>query len=145
MLKDKEFKEFNIRYIFCSYETYVLISNYRHHNIPHKDLNEIARSVYFAMKHAKVGEKPFVLVCHSMGGLIGKTILNLAKENHDEKYLENAKGVVFFSTPHFGSDVVLRIFDSLAVNYQNIFKVFQTTANEYGFSKEDILHNLEKM
>ena len=145
MLKDKEFKEYNIRYMFSSYETYVLISNYRNNNIPHRDIDEIANSLYFSMKHAKVGEKPFILVCHSMGGLIGKTILNIAKDNNDEKYLGNVKGVVFFSTPHFGSDVVLRILDSLAINYEQIFKIFTTTSNEYGFNKEDILHNLEKM
>lgn len=145
MLQNNVFKDYNIRYIFGSYETYALQTSYKHNNVVNKGIDEIARSVYFAMKKAEVGTKPTVLVCHSMGGLICKKVLALAKGSNDEHFLSNIKGVVFFSTPHFGSDVVLNILKNVVGRYRIFFNLFQTTSNEYGLYNDDIFTNLAKM
>lgn len=142
MLQNNAFKDLNIRYIFGNYETYSLVSMYNDNNVPNRDIFEIAKSLYFSMINSKVGEKPYLLVCHSMGGLLAKIILNLARENNNHQILENIRGVVFFSTPHFGSDVILSIFKLFVLKYEELFKVFPTTSNEYGLDKEDIMHNL---
>ena len=145
MLPNNVFKEHNIRYIFGNYETFVLTSMYNHNNVAHRSLDEIAKSLYFSMKHCNVGEKPFLCVCHSMGGIIAKRILQLAKDCNNDKFLENIRGVVFFSTPHFGTDVLSNILNLFIDEYGKIFKVFQTTSNEYGLYKDDILHNLNSL
>lgn len=56
------------------------------------------------LKQANVGERPIVWVCHSMGGLILKQILtDINNEKADSSIVKNTRGMVFYSTPHFGS------------------------------------------
>lgn len=53
-----------------------------------------------------VVERPFVLVCHSLGGLVAKEILRLGHELGDERWrrlVGRCRGVVFIATPHDGS------------------------------------------
>lgn len=53
---------------------------------------------------AGVGQRPVVFVCHSMGGLVTKQMLLLAKRDPQYRgFLENSRGMVFYSVPHFGS------------------------------------------
>nr|XP_026691433.1 protein SERAC1-like isoform X1 [Ciona intestinalis] len=56
---------------------------------------------------AGIGDRPIVWVAHSMGGLIIKHMLSDARENPKKygKILKKTKGVVFYSTPHFGSQL----------------------------------------
>uniref|UniRef100_H2YVV1 Protein SERAC1 n=1 Tax=Ciona savignyi TaxID=51511 RepID=H2YVV1_CIOSA len=56
---------------------------------------------------AGIGDRPIVWVAHSMGGLIIKHMLMDAKANPSKygKILKKTKGVVFYSTPHFGSQL----------------------------------------
>lgn len=145
MLQNNAFKEYNINYVFGNYETYSLESTYHDNHIPHIEIDDIAKSLYISMNHSKIAEKPFILVCHSMGGLIAKRILHYAKENNNSKLLENLRGVIFFSTPHFGSDVIISILKLFVFKYEKLFKLFQTTSNEYGLDKEDIIHNLSSL
>lgn len=59
---------------------------------------------------AGVGEggRPVVWVCHSMGGLIVKGIINQALSSDDEKVRNiaaNTRGIIFLGTPHKGSAI----------------------------------------
>ena len=60
------------------------------------------------LQEAGVGGRPVIFVGHSMGGLIIKKMLTSAQDSEDEnmkKLSENTKGVVFYSTPHDGSEI----------------------------------------
>jgi len=49
---------------------------------------------------------PIVFVCHSMGGLIAKqAIINASGAPQFSHIAKNVKGVIFFATPHRGSDI----------------------------------------
>lgn len=53
-----------------------------------------------------IGNKPFVLIVHSMGGLIAKYLLTQAAQSNHNEYQQVAKqckGVVFLAVPHNGS------------------------------------------
>lgn len=54
----------------------------------------------------KIGQKPFFLITHSMGGLIAKYLLTQAAQSNDKKYQQFATqcvGIVFLAVPHNGS------------------------------------------
>jgi hypothetical protein len=74
-----------------------------------------------------------------MGGLILKKILIKAKE---KKIIHNVKGVLFFSTPHYGSTVIKTILQSGIKKYSKFFRIIETTSSEYGLQDEDILQRL---
>nr|CAB3265980.1 protein SERAC1-like [Phallusia mammillata] len=66
-----------------------------------------SRTILDKMQRAGLGDRPIVWVAHSMGGLIVKHMLMDAMQN-SKKYgtiLKKTKGVVFYSTPHFGSQL----------------------------------------
>jgi len=51
---------------------------------------------------------PLIFITHSMGGLLVKLALCEAGSSHKSRYIEimhNTKGVVFFATPHRGSNL----------------------------------------
>ena len=53
-----------------------------------------------------IGKKPFVLIAHSMGGLIAKYILTQAAQSNNPNYqaiANNCQGIVFLAVPHNGS------------------------------------------
>jgi|GEM_PF-2557545 len=55
-------------------------------------------------------DAPIIFICHSLGGLVVKQVLNLATEKQDarkdaKKLLSRVKGVIFIATPHFGSNI----------------------------------------
>merc|ERR1711874_466748 len=60
------------------------------------------------LQQAGVGKRPVIFVGHSMGGLIIKQILTRAQESEEDSLkdlVNNTKGVVFYSTPHDGSQI----------------------------------------
>lgn len=53
-----------------------------------------------------IGDRPFALITHSMGGLIAKYIITQAAQSNlpdYQKIAENCQGVVFLAVPHNGS------------------------------------------
>lgn len=53
-----------------------------------------------------IGKKPFVLIAHSMGGLIAKYLLTQAAQSNNLAYraiANNCQGIVFLAVPHNGS------------------------------------------
>lgn len=69
------------------------------------------RSMDYLPRLAAAGvgdDRPVVWVCHSMGGLIVKGIVNQALKSSDPKIRkigENTKGIIFLGTPHRGSAI----------------------------------------
>jgi hypothetical protein len=52
-------------------------------------------------------KRPIVFICHSLGGIILKTVLVKANEQrtHYQFIFEHPKAVIFMATPHLGSDM----------------------------------------
>jgi len=68
-------------------------------------LKERGADIYQKLRDAGVGDRKVVFVGHSMGGLIIKQMLSEAQSRDDSQFVENTRGVVFYSTPHNGSNV----------------------------------------
>lgn len=66
-------------------------------------LQQTALKILNDLKEAGIGERPVLFVAHSMGGIIVKELLTRAMDDSlHPKLVENAKGLVFISTPHHG-------------------------------------------
>jgi len=55
-----------------------------------------------------IGKRPLVFIVHSMGGLLVKQMLRHARDLNDPAWtavMNAARGIVFLSTPHSGSDI----------------------------------------
>jgi hypothetical protein len=140
MFENVTFRGKKIRYMVTCAETKFFPHDLHKANIPDFSIDQISEKIYNSLKNAGVGKRPLILICHSMGGLICKRVLNLAKE---EKYLlDQVKGVVFFSTPHFGSDIIHTLLEVGLKKYLKHFKTFETTSTEYGLDEEDIHQKL---
>ena len=71
----------------------------------------------------KIGLRPLIFVCHSLGGLVTKSILRKASDSVDDPrkktVLNNVKTVFFLATPHAGAE--------LAEMFKAFRSIFQTT------------------
>lgn len=69
------------------------------------------RSMDYLQRLADAGigdRRPVVWVCHSMGGLLVKGIINQSLASNDPKIRhigENSRGILFLGTPHRGSSI----------------------------------------
>ncbi|QEG43755.1 esterase/lipase family protein [Roseimaritima ulvae] len=76
------------------------------HNMP---LLDRANSLLDLLNANDIGSRPLLFITHSLGGLLAKAILRASHEtpSDDDKHELhlNARGVVFFSTPHTGSSL----------------------------------------
>jgi protein SERAC1 len=70
-------------------------------------IRDRALGILDELEAAKIGQRPTIWICHSMGGIIVKQILvhlaNSQMNNKENSLLNNTKGIFFISTPHFGS------------------------------------------
>lgn len=140
MFENVTFRDKKIRYMVTCAETKFFPHDLHKANIPDFSIDQISEKIYNSFKNSGVGKRPLILICHSMGGLICKKVLNLAKQ---ENYmLDQVKGVVFFSTPHFGSDIIHTLLEVGIKKYIKHFRTFETTSTEYGLDEEDIHHKL---
>lgn len=72
------------------------------------NLHERATSLVEHMVSHKIGKRPLVLVCHSLGGLLAKEMFRACCEAQDEDWIalgNQLKLVVFFATPHKGASL----------------------------------------
>jgi len=71
-------------------------------------LEERSEDMLWRLREAGIGRRPVIFVGHSMGGLLIKKMLVHAEQSDspDLKQLaDNTKGVMFYSTPHLGSQI----------------------------------------
>ncbi|CAI5461660.1 unnamed protein product [Closterium sp. Yama58-4] len=71
-------------------------------------LQDISILLLHKLVAAGVGERPVVFVTHSMGGLIVKQMLALARASdlpEVRAMADSTAGIVFYSVPHFGSRI----------------------------------------
>ncbi|GLV44251.1 uncharacterized protein CBL_12453 [Carabus blaptoides fortunei] len=71
-------------------------------------LDERSDEILEKLLASGVGKRPVIWLTHSMGGLLVKNMLVKAWESKDpdkKRLCENTKGVVFYSTPHKGTNI----------------------------------------
>ena len=108
LLDDGTFRD-HVRLIGCDFDSYLSqwgndcpTQNFK------RNLDERAEDMLSGLLKAGVGSRPVIFVGHSMGGLIIKKMLLLAQSSSEEDhsaFVKNTKGVVFYSTPHEGSQI----------------------------------------
>lgn len=80
---------------------------------------ETAHTLLSQLMDAGVGLRPVVFVAHSMGGILVKEMLaySLQETSNDlaVQFVQNTKGLVFYSTPHHGTWLA-----RLAVNLKHV-------------------------
>ncbi len=76
MFENETFMSKKVRYIVSSIETMFFKSLHKKRNIPDYTIDEIADNIYISLKNIGVGKRPTIFICHSMGGLLGKKIIN---------------------------------------------------------------------
>lgn len=67
---------------------------------------ERAANVLQVLRSSRIGERKLIFVCHSLGGILAKQILNSAATlnvNEWKKISDQTQGLVFLATPHSGS------------------------------------------
>ncbi len=71
-------------------------------------LSDRATNMLASLVAEELGARPLIWVCHSLGGLVVKKILQHAAIQNQPSwkcFVENTRAVVFLSTPHAGSRV----------------------------------------
>lgn len=78
------------------------------------NITDFAKALLFDMRHNKcngdhslsLSEAPIIFVAHSMGGLVVKKAFILAQDDeHCKTLVKSMAAIIFFSTPHRGSDL----------------------------------------
>jgi pimeloyl-ACP methyl ester carboxylesterase len=109
-------------------------------------LHDRAVNVLATLQASGVFDKPFVLVTHSMGGLLAKQMLRVASQKGQFfEAMANCCGIVFLATPHGGSPVAslatflgqylgvsapLRDLESFAAHLRDLNQWFRGFASE---------------
>lgn len=107
-------------------------------------LYDRARDIINRLQVRNIGsDRPVVFIVHSMGGLITKKMLEIAKTRNNPKWkkvADNTRGVIFIATPHGGS--------SLANYYDSIDRMFQITGKTISIDElranEPLLRDLDE-
>lgn len=98
----------NCRVLAVNYHTY--LSNWNLEcPVKRETLEDKAKSIERDLIAAGLGSKPIVFIGHSMGGLlIKKLLVNCAQSENDlaKRISAQVRGVVFYSVPHRGSNLV---------------------------------------
>ncbi len=69
------------------------------------NLADRSKDILDKLRQSGIGKRPVIFVGHSMGGLVIKKLLVQGQEEQDHELVKNTKGVIFYSTPHSGSQV----------------------------------------
>jgi protein SERAC1 len=109
------------------------------------------RSMDYLQRLADAGighDRPVIWVCHSMGGLIVKGIINQAFAHNDPKIkqiAENSRGIIFLGTPHKGS-AIAKYSQQTALLWPTIeVKDMEENSKELLKLNQEFLENIMKM
>lgn len=88
-------------------------------NTPDLSMFTIAAGLSALLQAKKLGSRPIVFVCHSLGGIILKAILRHCESStvsQKHAIFKNCKGIVFIASPHTGSSLasILSLIPGLA-------------------------------
>lgn len=81
----KEFPHLKINTTFSSYETQALLKDILDLRIHHYEVHEVAERLGRGLKELRIGEKPVIVLMHSMGGLVLKYILTGEDQEFSKK------------------------------------------------------------
>lgn len=109
------------------------------------------RSMDYLQRLADAGigqDRPVIWVCHSMGGLIVKGIINQSLASNDPKIkqiAENSRGIIFLGTPHKGS-AIAKYSQQTALLWPTIeVKDMEENSKELLKLNQEFLENIMKM
>jgi hypothetical protein len=80
-------------------------SAWKGHSMP---LVDRAKNTLDLLELDQIGRRPVAFVCHSLGGLLVKQMLRLARDSLDPTWrgiVDQTALIVFLSTPHSGADI----------------------------------------
>lgn len=104
----------SVRILGVNYQTYLSdwLAEYPRER---RTIQQRAKHILEELRNAGLGERPIIWVAHSMGGLLVKQILLYSNESNDQlkkdtrkpstSLIEQTKGIIFYSVPHFGADI----------------------------------------
>ena len=128
-----DLKELNPRIMFWTYETFQTKSDYINKNIPELTIQQLSEKVKESFHKAGVGKgKPVLFICYSMSGIIAKLIIN-----NDQDISSHTKAIVYFSTPHFGSNVK----EDTAYQLQDYISGMNSFISHHSISDEEFVSN----
>lgn len=84
-------------------------------------LHERARDIITCLVSSNIGDRPLFFITHSLGGLLVKQVLRIAKEfgiPEWQNLVSQTKGVIFIACPHSGSHLA---------NFAEVLKLFRPT------------------
>ena len=108
-------------------------------------IEDFAQKLLFNLKVHRKGQerRPIIFIAHSLGGIVCKQALTLAKENSKfNSILDSTVGIVFFGTPHRGASVLPGVADFLGTILDMSLKV-STVRFFSGKTRTDLLQNLQ--
>jgi len=138
----------HVRVLACDFDSYISqwgpscpTQNFQ------RSLEERSEDLLDKLREAGVGTRPVIFVGHSMGGLIIKKMLVSAQNSGElalRRLAEKTKGVVFYSTPHFGSQIakmnsVLKYFFFPSVEVQELEMDSPTLLDLNNYFKEFVV------
>jgi len=77
-------------------------------NAPDLSIFTVAASLAELLRAKKIGQRPIVFICHSLGGVIAKAILRTCESSttpQKKAVFDNCKGVAFIASPHSGASL----------------------------------------
>lgn len=143
LLEKKVFKRHNIRYLAISNETRIFKYQLKKDIIKDYNIDEISKRYLNSLRIAKCLEKPTIFIGHSLGGILIKQMIS--KMTKKEKQF--IKGIIFLSTPHFGSKILaqitkkvrLKLFNFISMMNENL-SVIENSLFEDDFENDTKLH-----
>jgi hypothetical protein len=94
-------------------------------------IGDRSESILAQMRHKGIGQRPILLICHSLGGIVAKRmIVDSAIRTHEMnvQFINQIKGIAFLATPHSGSD---------AGTLAKIIKLYQPSPLVHNLDKDD--------
>ena len=113
----------------CCIETKIFLNELN--GITNLSITDLADNLLKSLQKSGLDKTPCIFITHSMGGLILKEMIKAGLNT------EQIKGVVFFSTPHLGTDIFTQIAVAVSKRLIPIYKMANTEICQYSVYDED--------
>lgn len=132
-----EDSKYNIHFILGEIESKIFEKDLR--GIPNFSIKDYACRLKKAIEDSGLVKHDTIYVCHSMGGLIFKEMINKGLD------ISKIKGTIFFSTPHLGSDVFHKIQETATKSLSTYLRIFDHTIVEEAMENSEIRDIINKL